>query len=53
MENEYLDDNIDRCLATISETLYNFQDEIVNMHKMVELITFSRGIQDRKTKPAD
>lgn len=47
MDKEYFNDEIDGCLATISETLYNFSDEIVNLHTMLEHIRFAQQIQEK------
>jgi len=47
MDKEYFDDKIDGCLATISQTLYNFSDEIVNLHAMVEHIRLAQEMQDK------
>ncbi len=53
MDKEYFDDKIDGCLATISETLYNFSDEIVNLHTMVEHIRFANEIRERESNKHD
>lgn len=45
MDKKYFDDQIDGCLAVISETLYKFSDEIVNLHVMVEHIRVAQNIQ--------
>lgn len=47
MDKKYFDDKIDGCLSTISETLYKFSDEIVNLHNMVEHIRLAQEIQDK------
>lgn len=47
MDKEYFDDKIDGCLATISETLYKFSDEIVNLHVMVEHIRLAQDMQEK------
>lgn len=49
MDNEYLDDHIDRCLSSISSSLYKLQDELIDMHNMVELITFTRQVQEKNS----
>lgn len=47
MNKEFLEDEIDRSLSTISETLYNFSDEIVNLHVMVEHIRLAQQMQEQ------
>lgn len=47
MDKKYFDDEIDGCLATISETLYNFSDEIVNLHVMVDKIRVAQDMQSK------
>ena len=47
MDKKYFDDQIDGSLAVISETLYKFGDEIVNLHLMVEHIRIARDMQAR------
>ena len=47
MDKKYFDDQIDGCLAAISETLYKFGDEIVNLHVMVECIRVAQDMQAR------
>ncbi len=50
MDKEYFDDKIDGCLSTISETLYNFSDEIVNLHIMVEHIRVAQDMQAKMSE---
>lgn len=50
MDKKYFDDQIDGCLAVISETLYKFGDEIVNLHVMVEHIRIAQDIQAKAEK---
>lgn len=49
MDKEYFNNEIDGCLAVISETLYNFSDEIVNLHTMLEHIRFAQNMQERES----
>lgn len=47
MDEKFIENNIDACLTTMSETLYNFQDEIVNMHNMIGCIRTYRDIGEK------
>lgn len=47
MNKEYFNNEIEGCLAVISETLYNFSDEIVNLHTMLEHIRFAQNMQTK------
>lgn len=47
MDKEYFDDKIDASLAVISETLYKFSDEIINLHVMVEHIRMAQEMQEK------
>ena len=50
MDKKYFDDQIDGCLAAISETLYKFGDEIINLHVMVECIRVAQDMQAKAEK---
>lgn len=47
MDEKFIENKIDTCLTTMSETLYNFQDEIINMHNMINCIRTYQDIDER------
>lgn len=50
MNKEIIEDEIDRCLATISEELYNFHDEIVRLLSCVEYVEHLQRLRDQNAE---
>jgi len=47
MDDKIVDEEINKCLLTISDELYNFHSEIVRMLGCIEYIEYLLALRDR------